>query len=192
MCIPPGITVTETKGLVLCLLKLIYGLHQSGWLWYQKLWEILCDVLGMKQCEVDQALLYRIEGESVMIIMTHIDNLMLVGSTMKEIRKIKAGLHSHLVISDLGEINWIIGIYVSLGMCPDIAYAVGILSKFNEKPGLVHWNMLKCVYVYLAGTRDLKLTFGAHQADLTGYADASSMVLPCPGAPNDRKLSCCQ
>ena len=31
--------------------------------------------------------------------------------------------------------------------------------------------MLKHVYAYLAGTWDLKLTFGAHQADLTGYAD---------------------
>ena len=35
--------------------------------------------------------------------------------------------------------------YASLGTRPDIAYAVGILSKFNEKPGLVHWNALKRV-----------------------------------------------
>ena len=74
MCIPPGITVMETKGLALHLLKPIYGLHQSGWLWYQKLWEILHDVLGMKQCKVDQALFYQIEGESVMLIVTHIDD----------------------------------------------------------------------------------------------------------------------
>ena len=109
MRIPPGITVTKTKGLSLCLLKPIYGLHQSGRLWYQKLWEILHDVLGMKRCEVDQALFYQIEGESVMIIVTHVDDLTLVGSTMKGIQKIKAGLHLHLIISDLGEINWIIG-----------------------------------------------------------------------------------
>ena len=101
MCIPPGITVMETKGLALHLLKPIYGLHQSG----QKLWEILHDVLGMKQYKVDQALFYRIEGELVMIIMTHVDDLTLVGSMMKEIQKIKAGLCSHLIISDLGEIN---------------------------------------------------------------------------------------
>ena len=66
--------------------------------------------------------------------------------------------------------------YASLRTCPDIAYTVGILSKFNEKPGLVHWNTLKCIYAYLAGTRDLKLTFGAHQADLTGYADADGSM----------------
>ena len=44
-----------------------------------------------------------------MIIMTHVDDLTLVGSTMKEIQKIKASLCSCLIISDLGEINWIIG-----------------------------------------------------------------------------------
>ena len=109
MCIPPGIMVTETKGLTLCLLKPIYGLHQCGQLWYQKLWEILHNVLGIKWCKVDQALFYRIEGVLVMIIIMHVDNLMLVGSMMKEIWKIKAGLCSHLIISDLGELNWIIG-----------------------------------------------------------------------------------
>ena len=35
---------------------------------------------------------------------------------------------------------------------------------------------MKCVYAYLAGTRDLKLTFGAHQADLTGYTDADGSM----------------
>jgi len=49
--------------------------------------------------------------------------------------------------------------YMLLGTCLDIMYAVGILSKFNEKLGLVHWNMLKWVYAYLSGTWDLKLTF---------------------------------
>jgi len=67
--------------------------------------------------------------------------------------------------------------YASLGTRPDITYAVGILSKFNEKPGLVHWNTLKRVYAYLAGTRDVKLTFGARQADLMGYADQGGTLI---------------
>ena len=66
--------------------------------------------------------------------------------------------------------------YASLGMHLDITYAVGILSKFNKKPGLVHWNMLKHVYAYLAGTWHLKLTFRAHQANLMGYADVDGSM----------------
>ena len=85
MHIPPRIMVTETKDLALRLLKPIYGPHQSGQLWYQKLWEILHDVLGIKRCKVDQALFYRIEGVLVMIIIMHVNDLMLVGSMMKEI-----------------------------------------------------------------------------------------------------------
>ena len=32
--------------------------------------------------------------------------------------------------------------YTSLGTRPDMTYAVGILSKFNEKLGFAHWNTL--------------------------------------------------
>src|ERR1700722_6728845 len=40
--------------------------------------------------------------------------------------------------------------YVSLGTCPDITYAVGVVSKFNEKPGQAHWTAVKRIYAYLA------------------------------------------
>jgi hypothetical protein len=43
---------------------------------------------------------------------------------------------------------------------PDAAFAVSVLSQFVQNPGPVHWEVLKCVIVYLSSTKDLWLTFG--------------------------------
>src|SRR3984885_10677049 len=50
--------------------------------------------------------------------------------------------------------------YLSVGTCPDIAYAVGALSRFNSNPGRIHWQQCQRVFRYLQGTRDLMLQYG--------------------------------
>ena len=50
--------------------------------------------------------------------------------------------------------------YLAIGTRPDIAYAVGLLSRFNSCPGRIHWNAVQRVFRYLAGTLDLCLEFG--------------------------------
>ncbi len=56
---------------------------------------------------------------------------------------------------------------------PDIAYAVGILSQFMQKPGQAHWEGVKRVINYLGCTKDLWLTFGGTKSVmLEGYCDA--------------------
>ena len=72
----------------------------------------------------------------------------------------------------LGGITWL-----SVVMCPDLAYAVSQLGQFRANPGKKHWNALLRVLRYIQGTRDLALTLGrVSNADpdvLTGYMDAS-------------------
>ena len=56
---------------------------------------------------------------------------------------------------------------------PDVAYAVGILSQFMQKPGQAHWEGVKRVINYLGCTKDLWLTFGGTKSVmLEGYCDA--------------------
>ena len=43
---------------------------------------------------------------------------------------------------------------------PDAAFAVSTLSQFIQNPGPTHWEVLKCVIVFLGSTKDLWLTFG--------------------------------
>ena len=43
--------------------------------------------------------------------------------------------------------------YVSLGTCPDITYAVQTVSRFSKNPGQAHWEAVKQIFHYLKGTK---------------------------------------
>jgi hypothetical protein len=49
--------------------------------------------------------------------------------------------------------------YLAIATRPDIAYAVGVLARFNKNPGIQHWKAVKHVFRYLKGTLDYKLTY---------------------------------
>lgn len=67
-------------------------------------------------------------------------------------------------------------LYVAMTTRPDIAYAVGILSRYMSKPYKVHWKAAQCVLRYLKGTESLGIVFGNATNDcnlnLTGYCDS--------------------
>jgi hypothetical protein len=50
--------------------------------------------------------------------------------------------------------------YATIATCPDISFAISILSHFLENPGDIHWDAVKHVFYYLQGMKDLQLTFG--------------------------------
>ena len=56
---------------------------------------------------------------------------------------------------------------------PDIAFAVGFMSRFMENPGSQHWNASKHVLKYLKSNRTSGITYSrsGHQ-DLHGYSDS--------------------
>ena len=43
---------------------------------------------------------------------------------------------------------------------PDIAFAVGVLARFNSNPEQAHWKAVKHLFHYLKGTLDMKLEYG--------------------------------
>jgi hypothetical protein len=56
---------------------------------------------------------------------------------------------------------------------PDIAFSVGMVSRFMESPNAEHWSAMKRIIRYIAGTTDLgcKYVKGDH-AELLGYSDS--------------------
>src|SRR3979490_236413 len=50
--------------------------------------------------------------------------------------------------------------YLATTTRPDIAYAVGVLGRFNHNPGPRHWLAVKHLLHYLKGTIDHKLIYG--------------------------------
>ena len=56
---------------------------------------------------------------------------------------------------------------------PNIAYSIGILAQFIQNPGIIHWEGVKRVIVYLNTTKDYWLTFGGKSKKLVeGFCDA--------------------
>ncbi|XP_061993366.1 receptor-like kinase TMK3 [Rosa rugosa] len=55
---------------------------------------------------------------------------------------------------------------------PNIAHAVGVVSRYTSNPGKQHWEAVKWIMRYLRGTTDMSLCFKRGSAELQGYVDA--------------------
>ncbi|KAM1487717.1 hypothetical protein ACFX2I_001756 [Malus domestica] len=55
---------------------------------------------------------------------------------------------------------------------PDIAHAVGVVSRFLSNPGKDHWEAVKWILRYLKGTSKMCLCFGGSKPILEGFTDA--------------------
>lgn len=55
---------------------------------------------------------------------------------------------------------------------PDIAQAVGVVSRFMANPGGEHWNTVKRILRYIRGTSDAALCYGGSEFTVKGYVDS--------------------
>jgi hypothetical protein len=55
---------------------------------------------------------------------------------------------------------------------PDIAHAVGVVSRYMNNPGKEHWEAVKWILGYLRGTATHALCFGGSNTVLQGYVDS--------------------
>ena len=63
--------------------------------------------------------------------------------------------------------------YAMVATRPDLAYAVGVVSRYMSNPGKKHWEAVKHILRYLKGTLDAQLTFGSTTStDVEGYTDS--------------------
>ena len=64
-------------------------------------------------------------------------------------------------------------LYLSTYTRSDISFAVSVLARHSQKPGVRHWNGIKHLLRYLRGTEDLGLFYTkGSQEEIIGYADA--------------------
>ncbi|XP_051133284.1 secreted RxLR effector protein 161-like [Andrographis paniculata] len=63
--------------------------------------------------------------------------------------------------------------YAQVCTRPDIAYAVGVLGRYQSNPGVDHWKAAKKVMRYLQGTKDFMLTYRQTDVlEVIGYSDS--------------------
>jgi hypothetical protein len=113
---PPRFKDLSTGTQVLQLQKVLYGLKQAGWCWYQKFKSILAE-LGLKQCKVDQAVFYKKGNQYVtLVVAVHVDDCTIARHTRHIINEFIEGLKKHLEVTDLGKLHWMWGIEVKRTM----------------------------------------------------------------------------
>ncbi|GKC58333.1 hypothetical protein Tco_1085931 [Tanacetum coccineum] len=55
---------------------------------------------------------------------------------------------------------------------PDIAHAVGVVSRYMAEPGRGHWEALKRILRYIKGTSDVALCYEESGLTVKGYVDS--------------------
>ena len=63
--------------------------------------------------------------------------------------------------------------YATVATHPNISHSVSTLSHFLDNPSMTHWEAVKCIFHYLAGTQEFTLTYGTEHHDLIGYTDTN-------------------
>ncbi|GJR74553.1 zinc finger, CCHC-type containing protein [Tanacetum coccineum] len=67
--------------------------------------------------------------------------------------------------------------YAMTSTRPDIAYAVGRLSRFTSNPSRQHWQAITRVFKYLKGTMNYGLSYMGYPSVLEGYRNDSWIIM---------------
>jgi hypothetical protein len=133
---------TATGDRVKKLLKALYRLKQAGHKWYDVLYEVLMD-LGFRIARVDPGVFIVWIEDNVLLLAVHVDDCTMTGSLAKLIAIYKAKLHKWYTLTDLGPVNWLLGIQIMHNrevrtiLLSQEAYIKSILARFelsNTKP----------------------------------------------------------
>jgi hypothetical protein len=246
---PEGFVVAGQEELVCKLRKSLYGLKQAGRAWFEKINTALID-MDFTPLDSDHCVYVRHQEDEVMYIVLYVDDLLLIGSSLMEVKQLKTALSTRFEMTDLGEAEYVLGLqlsrdrplrtlslsqsdyirrllerfgmsqcnaaptpiatgvrlskedcptvkpaepllvdgkhtyasvvgaimYAMLGTRPDLAFAIGQLTRFNSNPGPQHVAVLKRVLRYLRSSIDFELTYGAGSSGSSGSSDAKLAV----------------
>ena len=137
MELPPGYkTNRKYKHPIAKLLVALYRSKQGALKWYLKLCRTL-HTLKLTRTESDWGVFYLHIGRNILILASHIDDCTLTSSSLSLIKVFKEEIKAQYKISDLGPINWLLGMKVmhDRDACTIVlsqtTYVDAILTKYN-------------------------------------------------------------
>lgn len=102
---PPGYGVGNQ---VCRLKKAIYGLKQSPRAWFDRLCQAMSQ-FGYKQCSADSTVFVKWRNGKVAVLVVYVDDMVLTGDHLEEIRWLKGSLAQLFEIKDLGPLKYFLG-----------------------------------------------------------------------------------
>lgn len=109
---PEGFVVSGNEHKVYRLNKALYGLRQAPRAWNVRLDKTLKE-LGFVRCPQEQAVYKLQRTEAVLIVGVYVDDLIVTGSSEKQIEVFKQQMSKAFEMSDLGKLSYYLGIEVS-------------------------------------------------------------------------------
>jgi hypothetical protein len=111
MLVPDGVS-TSKPNQVCKLLKSLYGLKQASRKWYEKLTSLLV-AEGYIQSSADHSLFTIHSGSDFTALLVYVDDIILAGTCLTEIDRIKVILDNNFKIKDLGSLKYFLGLEVA-------------------------------------------------------------------------------
>eukprot|EP00253_Pinus_taeda_P033296 PITA_33296 len=107
---PIGFIQTDSS-LVCRLKKSLYGLKQAPRAWYAKMDSFLLES-GFSRCYYDNTVYTKKVGNSLIILVLYVDDLILTGSDPNLINHVKSSLKKKFEMTDLGHLHYFLGLQV--------------------------------------------------------------------------------
>jgi len=113
MELPPGYKIDGNyKRPVTKLLVALYGSKQGALKWYLELCRTL-RTLKLTRAESDWGVFYLHTGHDILLLASHVNDCTVTGSSPSLIKAFKDEIKARYKISDLGPINWLLGMKVT-------------------------------------------------------------------------------
>ena len=107
---PPGFVSSSTH-LVCKLHNALYDLKHTPRSWFQKLSTTLQN-FGFHSTKSDNSLFVQFTSAYTILILIYVDDIIITGSSLKEIQKLFSNLGSCFAIKDLGPLHYFLSVQV--------------------------------------------------------------------------------
>ncbi|GJW95117.1 ribonuclease H-like domain-containing protein, partial [Tanacetum coccineum] len=109
---PPGFQDSQYPDYVCLLQRSLYGLKQAPRAWFQRFASYITRV-GFQHSRCDSSLFIYQQGTDTAYLLLYVDDIVLTASSETLLRQIIAFLHKEFSMTDLGSLNYFLGIFVS-------------------------------------------------------------------------------
>ncbi|RDY01338.1 Copia protein, partial [Mucuna pruriens] len=211
MCQPPGFEVIGHEDNVCMLKKALYGLKQAHRAW-NRIIDCFLLQLSFNKCTIERGVYVRVTAGDLMFVSLYVDDLLV--TRRMEFVTTREGIFMHqkryatdvlkrFHMLDCNSVQTLIDcgiklekegsgklIDATLFLCNsqlNIAYRVGLISRFVDNPRLSHLLAVKRISRYMKGTLDYGLLFSKHGRSISdeiyGYCDSDRC-----GDKSDKKI----
>jgi hypothetical protein len=142
VCQPPGFEERGQESKVLKLQKALYGLRQAPRAWNTKLHKTLTE-LGFEQCPQEHAVYKRNSEKESLLVGVYVDDLIVTGTSASGIAQFKEQMKCMFSMSDLGLLNYYLGIEVHQSPEGITLCQAGYAAKLLEKSGMKGCNTVQ-------------------------------------------------